>query len=159
MGEWIRKGIHLSGCILPFLAQINLMVTVYSLAGLIIIYLISEIIRNDQGETRSRTRPDDKELGPSEHKTGKGSETPGDIDVFPACARHSCSKFGIDQSAREHKQRCQKPKQEDRVEGTEISGDDLRRRIDTGTYGDADQDGDSVGNTQYLPKGRFLIYV
>lgn len=109
---------------------------------------IAEVIRDDQSQASGGACPDDEQLSPSEYESGIGSEASTDVDVFPARVRHSCSEFSVDQPADKHKEAAQKPENDDRVEGTEIAGDDLRCGIDSSTYHDPDQDGDPVKNTQ-----------
>jgi len=43
--ELFRKGIHLLGCVCPFLAQSNKLLTIYILLGIITVYFLSEFLR------------------------------------------------------------------------------------------------------------------
>ena len=109
---------------------------------------IAEVIRDDQSQAGGGACPDDEQLRPSEYEPGIRTEASADVDVFPARVRHPCSEFSVDQPADKYKEAAQQPENDDRLEGTEIAGDDLRCGIDSSTYHYPDQDGDPVKNTQ-----------
>ena len=71
-----------------------------------------------------------------------------DVYVFPTRIRQPTTQFGIYQAADKNKKTNQYPESKNGIEGLLIARDNLRRRVNARTNGNADQDSNAVENAE-----------